>query len=196
MRWLKILLIGAMITVGLGTAHAGQWKVDPVHSKITFGVRHLIISEVTGYFGSFQGTVVNPGDDFTDSQVEFTIDVNSINTDNPKRDSDLKSEGFFDVANYPTIHFKSTAFKKVSEGHYEMTGDFTIKDVTRNITLDVEHGGTITDPWGNQRAGFRITSSINRFDYHLTWNKLMETGGAIVGDTVNITCNVEIILQK
>jgi polyisoprenoid-binding protein YceI len=177
-------------------AQQATWGFDNAHSKITFTVSHLVVSEVTGYFSKFNGSVTSYSDDFANSQINFDIDVNSINTDNEARDKHLKSADFFDAEKYPKITFKGKSFAKVDEKNYKLVGDFTMKDVTKTITLDVVYGGTIKDPWGNTKAGFKIKGNVDRFDYNLKWNQVLEAGGAVVGKNVEILCFVELIKNK
>ena len=191
-----IILFGLIILTGHSIAQTTTWKIDPVHSKIGFSVRHLIISEVEGRFKSFEGSVTTDKEDFNGSKIVFSLDARSVFTDNTRRDNDLKSANFFDAEEYPEITFKSTSFEKVEGNKYKLEGNFTIKGITNHIIMDVIYGGTIKDPWGNMRAGFKITGKINRFDYNLKWNKLLEAGGAVVGKEITITCNIEVIKQK
>ena len=191
-----IILFGLIILTGHSIAQTTTWKIDPVHSKIGFSVRHLIISEVEGRFKSFEGSVTTDKEDFNGSKIVFSLDARSVFTDNTRRDNDLKSANFFDAEKYPEITFKSTSFEKVEGNKYKLEGNFTIKGITNHIIMDVIYGGTIKDPWGNMRAGFKITGKINRFDYNLKWNKLLEAGGAVVGKEITITCNLEVIKQK
>ena len=191
-----IILFGLIILTGHSIAQTTTWKIDPVHSKIGFSVRHLIISEVEGRFKSFEGSVTTDKEDFNGSKIVFSLDARSVLTDNTRRDNDLKSANFFDAEKYPEITFKSTSFEKVEGNKYKLEGNFTIKGITNHIIMDVIYGGTIKDPWGNMRAGFKITGKINRFDYNLKWNKLLEAGGAVVGKEITITCNIEVIKQK
>jgi len=193
----KAALIFAIFLVSATTyANTKTWTIDASHTKIQFSVAHMMISSVTGDFKIFEGQAISKGDDFTDCEVEFSADVNSIDTDDEKRDGHLKSPDFLNAKEYPKITFKSKSFKKIADNIYKVTGDFTIRDVTKSKEFDVIYGGTITDPWGNERSGFKLTGRINRFDYNLKWNKLLETGGLMVGKTVTITCNVELIRKK
>ncbi|MGR3318688.1 MAG: YceI family protein [Candidatus Anammoxibacter sp.] len=187
------LFIALLFTVRSVFADTKTWDIDTAHTKIQFSVTHMMISSTTGDFKVFEGKVVSKGDDFADSEIEFSIDVNSLDTDNEKRDSHLKSESFFSADKYPSIDFKGKLVKKTADNMYKMVGDFTIRDVTKKVEFDVIYGGSITDPRGDERAGFKISGRINRFDYNLTWNKLLESGGIMVGKTVSIDCNVEII---
>ncbi len=172
------------------TVEKTVWNLDKNHSKLQFYARHMIIAEVTGLFNNFDVSV-KAGDDFKDSEVEVTIDAKSIDTGIKDRDNHLKSPDFFDVEKFPQIKFKSNKVEKVDDESYKLYGDFTIRDITKPIVLDVTYGGTIKDPWGMIRAGFKVQGKLNRFDYDLKWNALMETGGAVVGKNINIICDVE-----
>ncbi|MDP4117189.1 MAG: YceI family protein, partial [Bacteroidota bacterium] len=136
------------------------------------------------------------GNDFTKGNIEFSIDVNSINTENEQRDNHLKSDDFFNAAKFPKITFKGTSLYKVNGNKYKLKGNFTMRDVTKPIVLDVVYGGTVKDPWGNERVGFKIMGKVNRFDYGLKWNNLVEAGGAVVGKEVTMNCNIELIKKK
>jgi polyisoprenoid-binding protein YceI len=170
-----------------------SWRFDKSHSQVEFNVTHLVISEVTGYFRDFNGTVKTKSDDFTNADIEFTIEAKSIDTDNDKRDGHLRSDDFFNAEKFPQIKFKSKSMKKTGDNKYKLTGYFTIRDVTKEIVLDVIHGGTIVDNYGNKKAGFKITGTINRFDYNLKWNALIEAGGAVVGSDVEMICNIQLV---
>ena len=191
----KLLYSAFMVLFALLSINAQtKWTADKAHSKIQFSVTHLIISEVTGQFKSFDADVESSKDDFTDAKIQFSADVNSIDTDNEDRDKHLKSDDFFNAEKFPKITFKGKSFKKVDAKNYKLTGDFTIRDITKEITLDVVFNGTVKDPWGNTKAGFKIKGEINRLDYNLKWNTLMEAGGAVVGKTVTMIVDLE--LQK
>ncbi len=170
------------------------WNVDKSHTKIQFAARHMIISEVNGVFKDYELSFAS-NNDFTESDILFSVDINSIDTGNTDRDNHLKSADFFEAEKYPKMTFKSTSIKKIDEETLKLTGDLTIKNITKPIELDVFYGGTIKDPWGMTRAGFKIQGKVNRFDYDLKWNALMETGGAVVGKNINIICDVEITKQ-
>lgn len=191
----KSLIAAFLLLAGVITLNAqSKWSVDKAHSKVQFSVTHLIISEVTGQFKSFDANVESSKDDFTNAKIEFSADVNSITTDNEGRDKHLKSDDFFNAEKFPKITFVGKSLKKVSGKKYKLVGDFTIRDVTKQITLDVVYNGSVKDPWGNTKAGFKIKGEVNRFDYNLKWNTLMEAGGAVVGKTVSIVVDLE--LQK
>jgi polyisoprenoid-binding protein YceI len=187
------LLFAFVLAMSLSViAQKTSWQIDPAHSKIGFTVSHLVISEVEGQFKKVDAKLVSTNPDFTDSQIEFSADVNSIDTENEDRDKHLKSADFFDAAKHDKIKFVSKSFKKVSGNNYKLTGDLTIKGVTKPVVLDVVYGGTAKDPYGNTKAGFKVTGKVNRKDYGLTWNALTEAGGAVVGDEVNLIGKLEL----
>ncbi len=175
-------------------AFAGSqaWENDPSHSAATFSVRHLGLSSVRGEFGKMTAKFNLDDKDITKSTAEATIDTSTINTREPKRDAHLKSEDFFFVEKYPSITFKSKKFEKAGEGKHKVTGDLTIRGVTKEVVLDVE-GPTkeVKDPWGGTHIAATATTKINRLDYGLKWNKAIEAGGFLVGDDVNITLDLE-----
>lgn len=168
------------------------WDFDKSHSKIGFEVTHLVITDVEGQFNSYEGTVVSNNEDFSDAKINFTADINSIDTDNEKRDGHLKSDDFFNAEKFPKLTFVGKSFKKVDGKNYKLVGDLTIRDITKEVSLDVKYAGTVTDPWGNVKAGFNVTGAINRFDYNLKWNALMEAGGAVVGEEVRFDIDIEL----
>lgn len=173
-------------------AQTKNWELDKSHSNVMFTVDYMVISEVTGKFNQFDAKVTSNGDDFSNGNIDFTIDVNSIDTDNDRRDGHLKSDDFFNAEKYPQITFKGKSLNKVSDNKYKLTGDLTMRDNTKQVELDVLYGGVIKDRNGNTRSGFKITGTINRFDYGLKWNNVVETGGAVVGKDVDITCNIQL----
>ncbi|MFH1197936.1 MAG: YceI family protein [bacterium] len=173
-----------------------KWNIDKSHSNAGFTVTHLVISEVDGYFKNYEGSVETNGDDFTNAKIEFSFDIASINTDNEKRDNHLKSDDFFNAEKFPKMTFKSKSFKKVDGKNWKLVGDLTIRDVTKQVTLDVKNNGTVKDPWGNIKAGFKIYGVINRFDYNLKWNSMIEAGGLVVGEDVEIKINLELAKQS
>ncbi len=171
-----------------------SWGIDAAHSEIGFKVRHLVISHTSGKFDRFEAKVISSTDDFTDAAISFSADVDSINTGNEQRDGHLKSDDFFNAAQFPKLNFKSTSFKKVDGGEYKLSGDLTIRDITKNVILNVDFGGMITDPWGNVKAGFEATGKINRKDFNLKWDAFTEAGGAVVSDEIKLQLHIE--LQK
>ncbi|WP_067727744.1 YceI family protein [Oceanobacillus damuensis] len=171
------------------------WTVDPVHSEVGFSVKHMMISKAKGTFDKFDAVIEADVEDLTDSKVEVTINTASVNTRNEDRDNHLRSGDFFDSENYPTLTFIATDITKKSANEYEVTGDLTIKDTTKPVTLDVTFEGQSKDPMGGDTvAGFSGKTSINRKDFGLTWNAAVETGGVLVGEDVNI--NFELELHK
>jgi polyisoprenoid-binding protein YceI len=169
------------------------WKIDPTHSEVQFKVKHLVISTVTGSFGSFNGQIEADEEDFENANATFTADIDSISTNNEDRDQHLKSDDFFNAEDYPQISFESKNFQKVGEGEYKVTGDLTIRDVTKEIELDVVHGGTVGDPYGQTKAGFEVTGTINRKEYGLSWNAVTEAGNVVVGDKIKLQLNVQFV---
>lgn len=178
-------------------ARATIWQVDPAHTHVAFAVKHLMISTVRGRFSDVAGTVIVPGGDFSRAQVEATVGVASIDTREPRRDGHLKSPDFFDVDKHPTMTFQSRRIERTAAGRdeYRLVGDFTLHGVTNEIVLDATFEGLAKDPHGNNRAGFNATGKINRKDFGLGWNQLLETGGVVVGDEVKISIDAEIIAK-
>lgn len=176
-------------------ATLSKWSIDPMHSEVQFKVKHLVISTVSGFFKSFEGSVETDNENFEHAAIDFSIDINSIDTTQPARDEHLKSAEFFDAATYPHIKFKSTSFKKIGDDDYALTGDLTIKNVTKQVTLDVEFGGSAADFYGNTKAGFEITGKINRKEFGLTWDGVTEAGSVVVGEDIKLTINAQLIKQ-
>ncbi len=184
-------------SISLGaTAQNIIWNVDPTHTGIKFSVTHLMVSELEGNFKTYSGKVESPSTDFNNGTVEFSIDVNSINTESADRDKHLMGDEFFNAAKYPKITFKSTSFKKIDGNKYELIGDLTIRNITKKVTFDVKNNGLMKDPWGNNKAGFKANTKINRKDYDLKWSMLTEAGGMVVSDEVDITVNIELTQAK
>lgn len=189
--------LGIAILLSLSTLTAQtKWKVDKAHSTIEFEVSHMVISSVTGYFRSYNMDIETDSPDFENAKVDFSADINSIDTENKKRDNHLKSRSFFNAKKFPKLTFAGKSFTKVKGSKYKLVGDMTIHGITKELSLNVKFNGTIADPWGNTRAAFVITGELNRFDFQLKWNKLLEAGGAIVGKTVELTCKIELIKEK
>lgn len=196
-RYVSRIAVIVGMTVGLSLpagAATSTWQIDPQHSSAQFAVRHLGLSTVRGAFSKLSGTMIRDDQDIANSSVEVTIDVNTVDTREPDRDKDLRSERFFDVAHFPTMTFKSKKVEQVAPGKLRVTGDLTIRGTTREVTLDVD-GPTapVKDPWGNQRLAATGTTKINRQDYGVKWNAKLDNGGVVVGDEVNITLDVEMI---
>jgi polyisoprenoid-binding protein YceI len=172
----------------------GKWIVDKVHSNVKFSVSHLVVSEVEGSFKNFEGTLETSKADLSDAKIYFTVDVNSINTDNDYRDKHLKGDDFFNAEKFPQMKFESTSMKSLGGNKYKLDGNLTIRDVTKPVSFDVTYGGIAT-MGGKQKAGFKAKGSINRFDYNLKWSATTEAGGMVVGKDVDITINVELNKQ-
>lgn len=172
------------------------WQIDPAHTEVGFGVRHLMISTVKGHFTGVEGSVSVDGDDAETARVDVTIDASSIDTRVEQRDQHLRSPDFLDADNYPELKFESTKVERVGDDRLKITGDLTIRDTTREVSLDVQELGRVKDPWGSERAGFAASTEINRRDFGLTWNQALETGGVLVGDRVSITLETELVLQS
>jgi len=185
--------LAAVLAVS-AAATTTTWQIDPQHTAAGFAVKHLMISTVRGQFKGVTGTVNWEDQDISKSTVDITIDANTVDTSEPKRDADLKSDKFFDVAKYPTITFKSKKIEQVSAGKLKITGDLTIRGVTKEVALDVE-GPTppVKDPWGNTRVAANATTKVNRQDFGVKWNANMDGGGVVVGDDVAITIDLEMI---
>jgi polyisoprenoid-binding protein YceI len=194
---MKSIVRAATVALALAPALAmGQstWSIDPAHTHASFSIRHMVISNVRGELGKVNGTLTLDDKDVTKSKVEATIDVAGIDTREPKRDEDLRSANFFDVAKYPTITFTSTKVEKAGKDGLKVTGELKIRDVTKPVTLHVT-GPTpeVKDPWGMTRRGVSATTKLNRNDYGVSWSKMLEGGGAVVGNEVAIEIEVELI---
>lgn len=171
------------------------WAVDPMHSEIQFKVKHLVISTVTGSFGQYDASFTSEKEDFSDAEISFSADINSISTNNEQRDAHLKSDDFFNAEQYPKMTFKSKELRKTGDGEYKLIGDLTIRDVTKTVELDVEYGGSMVDPYGQSKVGFEVTGTINRKEYGLKWNAVTEAGGAVVSDQVKLIANIQFVKQ-
>jgi polyisoprenoid-binding protein YceI len=172
-----------------------SWQIDPAHSHIQFTVRHMMIAKVRGQFENFTGTVELYEDEPEKSHVDIQIEAASINTREDQRDQHLRSPDFLDAENYPYLTFKSKRVERLDENRARMVGDLTIRDVMREVALDVTYEGQAKSPWGTMTAGFSASTTINRKDWGLTWNQALETGGVLVGDQVIIDIEVEVVKQ-
>lgn len=171
-----------------------KWIIDPAHSEVTFKVRHLMITNIKGEFKDFSADIYTTGDDFSAAEIKFNINPASIETRNADRDAHLKSPDFFDVEQFKEITFVADAMEKENnKGDFKLSGDLTIKGITRKVKLDVEFGGVMKDPWGAEKAGFTVTGKINRKEWGLNWNTTLETGGVLVSDEINISCDVQLV---
>jgi polyisoprenoid-binding protein YceI len=172
-----------------------KWVLDPAHSEILFKVKHLMITNVKGEFRKFSAEVITEGNDFSSAEVNVTIDAASVFTNNDDRDNHLKSADFFDVENYKELTFQATKIEKADDGEYKLTGLLTIRGIAKEVALDVEYGGIMKDPWGNEKAGFSLEGKINRKEWGLNWNAALEAGGVLVGDEVKISAEVQFAKQ-
>ncbi|MCW3125185.1 MAG: YceI family protein [Bacteroidetes bacterium] len=189
MKKLFVLFTGLSLTAA---ATAQSWGIDNAHSSVNFAVTHMVVSEVNGNFKDFTADVKSEKPDFSDLSTTFTIQTASVNTDNENRDKHLKGEDFFFAEKFPTITFKSSSVKKVNDKNLELAGDLTLRGVTKKVKWDVKYNGTIKDAKGVSHAGFKATTTINRKDYGVSWNKTLDAGGVTVSDEVAITVNVEL----
>jgi len=172
-----------------------KWVVDPSHSEILFKVKHLMITNVKGEFRNFNVSVETQGNDFSTAKVKTTIDASSIFTNEEKRDGHLKSADFFDVDNHKELIFESTSLKREDDDEFKMKGLLTIRGVQKEVKVDVDFGGLMTDPYGNEKAGFSIEAKINRKDWGLNWNAALEAGGVLVGEEVKIMAEIQLVKQ-
>lgn len=172
-----------------------KWVVDPAHSEIQFKVKHLMITTVTGYFREYNIEVETDEDDFTKaSSIIFTAKTSSIDTNNSQRDTHLKSDDFFNAEKFDKVKFVGKSFAKAGE-NYELQGDLTIRDITKPLTLEVEYGGIVTDPYGQTKAGFTVDGKIKRKEFNLTWDAVTEAGQVVVSNDIRIHCEVQLIKQ-
>jgi len=192
-------LIGVLLIGTLGIAQEKVWKVDPIHSRISFNVTHLLITEVTGQFKDYMVSIKSDKTDFSDAIINFEMSTKSVDTGNERRDKHLRSEDFFNVEKYPKIVFKGIRLKKVSDEKYKkaykLTGYLTMNGITKEVTLDVKHAGTVKDMDGKTKAGFKVTGVIDRYDFGLKWNIATETDTWAVSKEVEIVCNLQFMLD-
>ena len=189
----RLLLTALASVVFVSSAFAADYKVDPTHSRVGFTIKHLV-GKVKGEFKAFEGTFKFDPASLGDASGKFTVKMDSINTNEPKRDGHLKSPDFFDVKKYPEMTLGKVAITQGSDkDKYKMTGDLTLHGVTKPVSFDVEYGGLAKDPWGNMRAGFSATGKINRKDFGIVWNKTLDAGGLMLGEDVSIDLEVEAI---
>ena len=171
------------------------YKIDPTHSEIKFKVKHLMITNVTGEFKSFDATMEAEKDDFSDAKISFEADIDSINTNQEQRDAHLKSDDFFNAEKFPKLTFISKELEHVSGSDYKLTGDLTIRDITKEITLDVEFGGRMVDFYGQDKVGFELTGKISRNEFGLKWNAVTEAGGVVVSDEIKLQLAAQMVKQ-
>jgi polyisoprenoid-binding protein YceI len=190
-----LILVLSILSIS-ANAQTTKWSFDEAHSKIGFSVVHMMVSDVDGNFKKYEGEITSDKEDFSDAKINFKVDVSSINTDNDKRDEHLRSADFFNAPKYPTITFVGDKMKKAGKGKYKLTGNFTMLGVTKKVTLDVTNRGMRKDPWGNTKAGFKLTGKVNRNDFGLKYNSVLDGGGVMISDNVDINCNIELLKSK
>ncbi len=172
-----------------------KWSLDPTHSEIGFKVKHLMFTNVSGHFTSFTASAETEGDNFYNAKIDFSADTNSVSTNNEQRDAHLKGADFFDAAAFPKMSFTATKFADKGDGEYELAGDLTMHGVTHPVKLNAEFGGIVKDPWGNTKAGFSLNGKLNRKDFGLNWNAVLETGGVMVSEEVKIHAEIQLVKQ-
>ncbi|MGC4040486.1 MAG: YceI family protein [Flavobacterium sp.] len=172
-----------------------KWAIDPTHSEVGFKVKHMMFTNVSGKFGTYEADITTEEDDFTKSSISFSADIDSVNTNNADRDGHLKSADFFDAGNYPKLTFVSSSFRKIDDENYELTGNLSLHGETKEVKLPVEFSGLMKDPWGNTKVGLNISGKINRKDWGLNWNSALETGGVLVGEDVKLNIELQLLKQ-
>lgn len=171
-----------------------KWSIDPTHSEVGFKVKHMMFTNVSGKFKTYDAEITTEDDDFTKSEISFSADINSIDTNNTDRDNHLKSADFFDAENHPKLTFKSLSLTK-SGDEYQLTGELTLHGITKTVKLDAEVSGLLKDPWGNTKVAMNISGKINRKDWGLNWNSALETGGVLVGEDVKLNIELQLLKQ-
>ncbi len=174
-------------------SNKSKWVFDKVHSELSFKVKHMMLTNVKGIFTDYDAEISTDGDDFNTAEIALNINTSSIDTKDTARDNHLKSADFFDAEKFNIINFKSNSLKHKENNLYELTGDLTIRNITKSVKLQAEFGGILKDPWGNIKSGFTLEGKINRKDFDLNWNALLEAGGVLVGEDVKILCEVELL---
>jgi polyisoprenoid-binding protein YceI len=190
MKTMKTILVIAALAIAGSVSAQTKWKLDKSHSNVRFTVTHMTVSEVEGTFKIWDGTVENTKPDFSDAKISFTIDVNSINTENENRDKHLKSDDFFNAEKFPAIKFESTSMQPLGNNKYKLNGNLTMRDITKPVTFDVTYGGSITGQRGT-KAGFKAVATVDRLAYGLKWDRATEAGGLVVGKDVELSIKVE-----
>ena len=189
------LIVLAFTTISLSSI-AQNWKLDPAHSRIHFSTKYLVITDVEGSFKTFDGTFSSAKPDWSDLKANVTVQVSSLTTDNEMRDGHLKSDDFFNAEKYPVILFKSSGVKQMEKNKYILKGELTIRDVTKTVELPLVYGGTVKDPWGNIKAGFKATGKINRKEFNLKYSNAAASGEAVVSDDVEFIIDAVLIKQS
>jgi polyisoprenoid-binding protein YceI len=174
---------------------ATKWVLDPTHSELGFKIKHLMITNVSGSFKNFQAEVETKGEDFSTAKIILTADLASISTSNEQRDAHLRTSDFFEVEKYPQLKFQSTKVEKVEDDEFTVYGELTLKGLTKPVKLQVEFNGLTKDPWGGERAGFVVTGKINRSEWGVNFNGVLETGGMLLGEEVKINSEIQLVKQ-
>jgi polyisoprenoid-binding protein YceI len=172
-----------------------KWVLDSTHSELSFKIKHLMISNVSGSFNNFQVEVETENEDFSTARIKATAEMASISTNNEQRDTHLRASDFFEVEQYPELTFRSTKVEKEDDDSFQLYGDLTLKGVTREVKLNVEFNGVTKDPWGGERAGFVVTGKIKRSDWNINFNATLETGGLVLSDEVKINSEIQLVKQ-
>ncbi|WP_026629835.1 YceI family protein [Dyadobacter alkalitolerans] len=179
------------------TANKTKWVIDPTHSEVGFKLKHLMVSTVRGVFKEYDASIYTTNEDFLTAEVDFWINPASIDTGNAQRDDHLRNSDFFDIENFREINFTGNTYEVVdNSGNYNIYGELTIKGVSKQVKLAVEFGGIVKDPWGNEKAIFSVTGTINRKDWGLNWNMALETGGLLVSDNISINVELQLVRQS
>lgn len=192
MKNIVFALVTLMAALSPASAQSTAWRVDKSHSKLGFSVPYLVLSDVDGHFSDYAVTVKADKADFSDARVDVAVKTTSINSGDPKRDEHLRSDDFFASAKFPDMTFRGKQLRKTGDMTYKLDGELTIRDVTKPVTLDVTFLGTAKDPWGNMKAGFKLSGKVNRYAFGLTWNKALEAGGLLVGEDVAIEGSIQL----
>lgn len=172
-----------------------NWAIDPAHSEVGFKVKHMMFTNVSGKFTNFSGEISTADDDFSTANIQFEAAIDSVSTGNADRDGHLLSPDFFDAAQYPKLQFKATSLSKIDDGDYKLNGDLTMHGKTNPVSLDVEYGGLMKDPWGNVKAGFSINGKINRKDWDLAYNAVLDNGGILLSEDVKLNIELQLVKQ-
>ncbi len=189
---MKKTVLSALVILGSMVSQAQNWTLDNSHSSVNFLITHMIVSETAGSFKKFTTKVETSKEDFTDAKIDFTIDVNSVSTDNEDRDKHLRGSDFFETDKFPEIKFQSSSIKKIKDKSYELKGNLSMHGVTKAVTFQLTFNGVVKDPYGLQRAGFKAKTTIKRTDFGLSWNKTLDAGGLVLSDAVEIVVNIEL----
>lgn len=172
-----------------------KWISDPLHSELNFRIKHLMITNVSGSFKNFNVELITEEEDFTKAKIGVTVEMSSINTNNEQRDGHLRNSDFFEVEKYPQLNFRSTKIEKMNDETFTLYGELTLKGITKPVKLNVEYSRVTKDPWGGERAGFAITGKINRSDWGISFNNILETGGLALGEEVKIHSEIQLVKQ-